>query len=366
MQTTDDPKFVKGLQLCQHFYTECVQPLLAAHFPNVPYSAARIGHGSDVLGFDTPQSMDHDWGPKLNLFLRDEDLATLQSEIDWCLRENLPYTIRGFTTNFGHHDDGTANWAYIEEGPINHGVSFHSVKGYCGEQLNLDPAQALRPVDWLTLPSQILRTMTAGRVYHDGLGQLEPLRVKLAYYPYNVWLYLLACQWRRISQEEHFMGRCGQVGDELGSRMVAQRLVMDLMNLCFLMAREYAPYIKWFGTAFAQLPCAPKLTPLFDQILNAKRWTEREPPIMEAYSTVAQIYNELILTEPLSTETVSFYGRPFQVIFGDRFADALYAEIIDKAVLALPKNIGSIDQFVDSTDVLSYPSQRVRLRGMYG
>lgn len=52
--------------------------------------------------------------------------------------------------------------------------------------------------------------LTSGRVFHDGLDQLGPLRVGLQYYPVDVWLYLLAAQWRRIAQEEAFMGRCGQ------------------------------------------------------------------------------------------------------------------------------------------------------------
>ena len=41
---------------------------------------------------------------------------------------------------------------------------------------------------------------------------LSPVSKTLA----ELWLYRLACQWKRISQEEAFMGRCADVGDELG------------------------------------------------------------------------------------------------------------------------------------------------------
>ena len=34
------------------------------------------------------------------------------------------------------------------------------------------------------------------------------------------------------------------------------------MKLCFLMERQYTPYIKWLGTAFKQLDCAHRLTPI--------------------------------------------------------------------------------------------------------
>jgi hypothetical protein len=40
---------------------------------------------------------------------------------------------------------------------------------------------------------------------------------KFSYYPDDVWLYLLACQWKKIFDEEVFVGRAGYVGDELGS-----------------------------------------------------------------------------------------------------------------------------------------------------
>ena len=365
MTNNTAPKFIKGLRLCQHFYTDCIQPLLDTHFPDLTYSAARIGHGSDVLGFDTKQSMDHDWGPKLNLFLSDADLAARREEIDLCLRENLPYTLRGFTTNFGRNADGTANRAYIEEGPVNHGVTFHSVNGYFGDWLNIDPNAEIGPVDWLTTPEQLLRSVTAGQVFHDGLNALAPVRAKLAYYPQDVWLYLLANQWTRISQEEAFVGRCGQAGDELGSRLVAQRLVMDMMHLGFLMERVYAPYIKWFGSAFAQLPCASILTEVFHQVLNAQVWQEREAALIVAYGVVAQMHNDLEVTDPLTTETTLYYNRPFQVIHGERFADALYAKIEDENVLALPQKLGGVNQFIDSTDVLENPQRLRSVHSLY-
>ena len=62
-----------------------------------------------------------------------------------------------------------------------------------------------------------------------------------------MWRYVLACQWKRISQEEAFVGRCGEVGDELGSAVVAARLIRDVMRLVLLIERRYPPYSKWLG-----------------------------------------------------------------------------------------------------------------------
>ncbi len=64
------PAFIPGLQLSGQFYAEAVRPILDAEFPGLSHTACRIGAGSEVLGFDTEMSRDHDWGPKLDLFLR--------------------------------------------------------------------------------------------------------------------------------------------------------------------------------------------------------------------------------------------------------------------------------------------------------
>lgn len=39
-----------------------MHPVLETHIPDMRYSAAVPGGGSDVLGFDTEMSEEHDWG----------------------------------------------------------------------------------------------------------------------------------------------------------------------------------------------------------------------------------------------------------------------------------------------------------------
>ena len=59
------PPFIKGMELCERFYREVVRPLVDRYFPSVKHSAAKLDYGSEVLGFDTEQSRDHHWGPKV-------------------------------------------------------------------------------------------------------------------------------------------------------------------------------------------------------------------------------------------------------------------------------------------------------------
>jgi hypothetical protein len=70
---------VPGVRLAGEFYAEVVRPLLEAEFPGLPYAAALIGAGSEVLGFDTERSTDHDWGPRLLVFGEDEGGRTARS-----------------------------------------------------------------------------------------------------------------------------------------------------------------------------------------------------------------------------------------------------------------------------------------------
>jgi len=352
--------FIPGLKLSRYLYEEAVRPILEKHFPALPYSAALIGTGSEVMGFDTHQSMDHDWGPRLLLFLAEADIDSYRPLIEQALFSELPSHIHGIPLDLAiaRHSDHAPDSQSLGN-LASHSVRLHTVRGFVRSVLNVEYDQEWRAADWLSFPSQLLRSLTCGQVFHDGLAQLNALREKLNYYPQDIWLYLLAAQWQRIDQEEPFMGRCGQAGDELGSRLVAARLVKDLMRLCFLMERQYAPYIKWFGTAFAQLDCAGQLAPLFMQVLEASTWEARQKPLCSAYKLAVEMHNRLGITEPLSTKVSQFFGRPFLVIQAGRFVEAIRARITDGEVLALPEHLGSVDQFTDSTDALDH-LQRIK------
>jgi Domain of unknown function (DUF4037) len=360
--------FIPGLELSRIFYEEAVRPILDRRFRGLTHGAGRLHTGSDVLGFDTPRSMDHDWGPKTTLFLAEADCTgPLVDEILRVLGEELPFEVRGYSTHIARPEVDGGAMAHATRRPITHGVNVTTAPRFFRRYLRVDPLadEGLRAEEWLAIPEQHLRTVTRGGVFHDGTGELTRARERLRWYPRDVWLYLLAAQWRRIEQEEPFMGRCGEVGDEVGSRLVAARLVREVMHLCFLMEREYAPYTKWFGTAFSHLACAPRLMPLFEAALGAATWQERERHLSDAYEAVAEMHNRLGITAPIEPRVSPFHGRPFLVIHGDRFWTAIRATIVDEAVKRLPPHLGSITQWVDSTDVLSYPHWFAPLRQLY-
>lgn len=347
--------FLPGLELAELFYVEVVAPIMEDVLAGVPYSAALIGWGSEVQGFDTPRSTDHAWGPRMQLFLGHNDFLARVNDLDAVLDHALPAEFRGYPVRF----------AFPSGAPARHWVQVMDLRDFFVEHLGADPGSGLPTSAWLTVPTQVLRELTGGVVFHDGLGLLEPYRQRLAWFPDDVWRYVLACQWMRLSQEEPFVGRCGEVGDDLGSAVVAARQVRDLMRLCLLMNRVYPPYSKWLGTAFAALPCAAGLTPHLSAALSARSWQERERCLSIVYETAAGLHNELGLTEPLDVKVRYFHDRPFRVLDAYRFTNALVSTISAPVVRALPP-VGAIDQYVDNTDLTDRTYATLRRRYIAG
>ncbi|WP_344281816.1 DUF4037 domain-containing protein [Streptomyces hebeiensis] len=345
--------FLPGLTLSRILYEEAVRPVLDSAYPGLRYAAARVGTGSEVLGFDTARSADHEWGPRLDLFLAPAEAAVLGPGLRRLLAERLPKEVRGWPTHFRHDDPhDPVGRMELTDGPVQHRVSVNDVGDWLRTRLGCDASAAEPSVrQWLAMPQQTLAETTGGAVFHDALGTLDTARRRLAWYPDQVWRYLLACQWQRVSQEEAFVGRCAEVGDDLGSAVVAGRLVRDLMRLCLLLRRRYAPYGKWLGSAFARLDLPEELTTSLRGAVTETEYPARESHLCAAYESVAVMQNEAGLTDPVDPTCRPYHERPFRVFHAERFAHALTATVTDPELRALPL-AGGVDQWADSTDFL--------------
>ena len=313
-------QFVPGLDLARRFYEDWAAPRLAG----VAHAAALIGDGSEVLGYDTVLSTDHDWGARIQIFTAPDAPPTL---------EPPPSTFLGWPAP---------------------GVEATTLAAWTQANLAMGPKGPTGWRDWLAIPEQRLLSATAGAVFHDDHGDLTALRARLSYLPDDVWLYRLACQWGRIAEERAFVGRAGEAGDDLGSRIVAARLARDIMGLGFLIERTYAPYAKWFGTAFARLSCAEALTPPLTRAMAAEDWRAREAGLAEAAMAAAALHGVRGVPGRFEARVAPYFTRPFQVINADEIAEAIRAEITDPDLRARPL-VGGVDQISDSTLVLAHP-----------
>lgn len=342
-----------GQALAQRFYRQAVAPLLTG----VPHAAALLGDGSEVLGYDDVVSTDHDFGPRVQLFLPAmADPATVHAVL-----AGLPERFEGYPVVFSRtHRHGTSP---------HHQVEVTNAADFFTHALGADPASGMRLADWLLAPTQRLASLTAGAVFHDPDGALGQRRRALAWYPDDIWRYVFAAQWLRVGQEEPFVGRTGGSEDDLGSAVVAARLVRDLIRLAFLIERRWAPYSKWLGRAFTDLALAADIGPLLRRALSASDWREREAALCAAASVLGAATNRLGLAEPVDPAPRRFHERNIRVVGAERFTEALTAAVTDPEVRALLARLGqragatvaalpgAIDQAIDSVDVLSHPAR---------
>lgn len=343
---------MSGQELSRRFYLEVVQPVAVGVLGTTPHAAAVLGDGSDVLGYDDDVSPDHDFGPRVQIVLPEGiDRRPLTAAL-----AELPASFAGYPVFF---DSPTATGGWQQGQP-----SVCTAAEMFRARLGFDPAAGIGLTDWLTAPTQILATLAAGPVFHDPAGLLTSRRDQLRWYPDDVWRYVLAAGWLRIDQEEAFVGRTGGSGDDLGSRIIAARIVRDQIKLAFLIERRWAPYSKWLGRAFAELPLATSLSPLLQGALRADDWRDRESLLCAASSVLADATNRLELAEPVDPTERQFHDRDIRVLGASSLVTALAAAVTDVEVASLVTQLGgrldgthrlpgSLDQAVDSVDVLT-------------
>ena len=346
---------MSGLELSRRFYAHAVRPLLGGR----PHAAALLGEGSEVLGFDDEVSTDHDFGPRVQVFLGGGE---------------PPPSLAGLPPLFEGHPTVFATTG----GEPSHQVEVTTAAAFFGARAGTDPAAGMALADWLLLPTQAAATLTAGAVFHDPGGELARRRAALSWYPDDVWRYALAAGWLRVAQEEAFVGRAGAAGDDLGSRLVAARLARELVRLAFLIERCWAPYPKWLGRAFSRLDLAATAGPPLAAALTAAGWREREEALVTAASALVTATNDLGLAAPVDPAPRAYFTRDIRVAGADRLTVALTAAITGPEVRALVDRLGgrrggpvgtlpgTIDQVTDSTEILGDPARRRRAAPLLG
>ena len=359
------PAWIPGKELCKGFFFDVAKPILDETFPGLRYTAGLLGYGSDVLGYDDEVSRDHMWGPRFYLFLREEDLAS-EPEIRRTFAQRLPYTYRGYSVHFSPpdpNDHGVRHAVFLEEGEVDPLIFIQTIPDYLKSQLGFSDLRYLTAADWLSFSEHRLLSLVSAQLYTDDLNLQGTLDL-LKQYPHTVRLYLIASCWDAIACEQAFTKRCGAYGDDLGSRLICARVAERLMRLCFLYAGRYAPYSKWFGTAFDRLPVVQEIRDAIHAAVAAERVDEREEQLVRAQWLVAQLHNASGLTEPLEVQIVPYFGRDIRVIYADRIAEAVKAKLRGTELEGVPL-MGSLSQVGGLSTVSDDVSCRQRVRRLY-
>lgn len=338
-------RFIPGLELNRAFYTEEVRPLIEGRFPGLVHAAALIGYGSDVLGTDTPVSMDHNWGPRTQLFLPEAESGRIP-ELSELLSWHLPATFRGFPVNFtAPGDDHTQRMDAKKNPPWRLLVTFQTVESHFGRYLNPDP-QA-----WFGFTDQQLLEYTSGEVFHDGWGDLTAARAALARWPRDHRLLRLAALWDTIRNEEPFLGRFRDLDDPIGLRLTAARLAGTLIKICFLVENRYIPYGKWLGTVARRLECWPATGPLMLDLLTENDPARMEKRYLAAAERVLEEQNRAGDLPPVLLRPGTFYGRPYRVLRTEKIVTALKEAMTDPEIRKMSLNTAALDLKLDGCDL---------------
>ena len=230
-----------GLELAEKLYQDTVRWAIAAEFPE---QEARIavglaGPGSECFGYDDAISRDHDFAPRLCLWLTEAD----EKEIGARLQERY----QAWTAEF----DPVTAMAADRSGVISIPEYYRRFTGGPGV-----PPDALA---WLRIPEHLLAAATNGKVFRDDLGAFTRVReALLAGYPPDVRRKRLAARLFTMGQAGQYnLPRCLKRGDAVAARFAETEFMTAALQAVCLLNGRYAPYYKWLYRAASELPlCA--------------------------------------------------------------------------------------------------------------
>lgn len=317
------------------------------------YSAGLIGYGSDVLGYDDEVSQDHMWGPRFYMFISSNDVEK-KAEIFETLSELLPYKYKGYSVNFTEpdpNDNGVQHAKFISSGKVNPLIFIQTFDEFLYEELGTSDLENLHALDWLSFSEHRLLSLVSGKMFVDKLHITDKLML-LKYYPNDVRNYLIASNWDIIASEQAFVKRCGETGDEIGSIIICARIAERLMRLCFLYKNVYAPYSKWFGTAFNELDIDVNIKKSIYTALHAETIEQREDWLVKSQALIADLHNKSEITPFIDYKIESYFGRNIKVIFTEKFAEAVSEKLIGTQLENIPLigtfgQIGGLSSFSD-------------------
>ena len=229
---------MKGLALARQLYEEKVRPLLAEEFPELEARAAvgLAGPGSECFGFDDEISQDHDFAPRLCLWLTEEDASKYGQRLQRRYEE--------LTAEFG----GVSAAARDRSGVITVSQFYRRFTGCPGA-----PETAMQ---WLRVDDHYLATAVNGEVFRDDLGAFTAVReALLRFYPADVLRKKLAARLYTMGQAGQYnYPRSARREDEVAMSLALNEFIRAALQVIYLLNGRYAPFYKWLYRGAEELP----------------------------------------------------------------------------------------------------------------
>ncbi|MBO0992025.1 DUF4037 domain-containing protein [Bacillus sp. SD088] len=327
--------FIQGRTLSSQFYREIIQPLLV----NIPHDAVLVGEGSDVLGFDQPISTDHDWGPRVTIFVsKNNEIHSIRNRI----LANLPEKFLGYSTSI---DEDTSNIQVI------------TAKEWLQNNLGIKDIHALSYDDWLSFPQQHLLQFVGGISFADSLGDYKKAKQILSWYPDDVWRWAMASQWYLIWASERLIQRTLEAKDYLGSQLIVQKVVRYIIEMWFLQNKQYKPYDKWLGSAFGKIAGSDFFREKSWEIFSTNDKNKQIELLQQMLVRLGENHNRLRLSKVINPTIVSYEVginnavRHYKTFNSSAYKDACTESIEDPTLQKLIF-VGTVDQMTNVSDAM--------------
>ncbi|RSX54928.1 tetratricopeptide repeat protein [Bifidobacterium dolichotidis] len=254
-----------GMELSREFWNTAVRPMLEQEFPELlpRIAAGLVGHGSECFGFDDEISQDHDFFPRVCIWLTPEDFV----QYGQTLQNAYETTQLAYVREHGNEQQ-LGQLAYVQEEQSKGRTARDGVfsipqffEGLTGQ------AQAPRsdePHLWLMLDETTLATATNGRIFADPLGAFSKARQAFLLMPDDVRIALISRRLGMASQGgQANLPRMFARNDASAAMLCITEFVHAITSLVFLMNEPiragYCPYYKWQFAALRKLSARPAM-----------------------------------------------------------------------------------------------------------
>ncbi|WP_434777960.1 tetratricopeptide repeat protein [Neisseria sp. Ec49-e6-T10] len=269
-----------GMQLCQNYFEKLCFPVLSQAFPEQINKMAigLVGEGSECYGFDDELSQDHDFGPRVMVWLTQEDYNQFG--------QKLQHILNCLPKSFDHANEIRASsWGSTQKQVFSIEEFYAKFTGL----YHLPESIA----EWEAIPEHHLSVATNGKVFFDPLGQFTHYRNSLlSFYPEDVRLKKMAARCMKIAQAGQYNFARSLKREEYVAASFAGAEFMDAgISMIFLLNRRYQPFYKWMHRALKDLPILGSFSyQLFHDFVHVP--LEKRVELIEQFS--AKVIEQLI------------------------------------------------------------------------
>jgi hypothetical protein len=232
---------MKGLELARSYSAEVVEPAFHEKFPEAfPAMAFGLaGPGSECYEFDDELSRDHDWGPRVCIWVPGELFRTHGSALQ-AAYDALPSAHKGY---------GPVK--RLDPAPRDGVMAIPDF--YRAHLGSAGAPESLR--EWLLTPEEGLSLCTNGEVFRDPTGEFTAVRRALeGYFPEELWRKKIASRCMAAGGHGQYnMWRAASRGETVAAKYHELQFARELAALVHLLHRTYRPHAKWIFRSLRRL-----------------------------------------------------------------------------------------------------------------